>query len=135
MNKREVVLSVLDDAKSAPYIPAGFFIHFDPSFHRGATAIGKHMEFFHYTGMDFVKIQYENRFPERPEIIKAEDWYKMPYYNEAVTSTECSTCQYKISTFKTHYLSPYQARYPHPARKTNNYHNIKYVWTYNSYYR
>jgi uroporphyrinogen decarboxylase len=80
MNKREVVLSLKDDVATLPYIPAGFFIHFDPKFHRGQAAVDKHMEYFRYTGMDFVKIQYENRFPLRPEIRKPEDWGKMPSY-------------------------------------------------------
>jgi uroporphyrinogen decarboxylase len=80
MNKREVILSILEESVETPYIPAGFFIHFDQSYHRGQAAIDKHLGYFHYTGMDFVKIQYENRFPERPEITKPEDWAKMPCY-------------------------------------------------------
>jgi uroporphyrinogen decarboxylase len=80
MNKRDVVLSLLDENTETPYIPAGFFIHFDPAFHRGQASIDKHLEYFHYTGMDFVKIQYENRFPLRPEIETPTDWAKMPCY-------------------------------------------------------
>ena len=70
MNKREVVLSLLDSDSSSPTIPAGFFIHFDPKFHRGQAAIQKHLEYFRFTGMDFVKIQYENRFPVLSEITR-----------------------------------------------------------------
>jgi len=80
MNKRDFVLSLLDDGTKTPYIPAGFFIHFDSSFHRGQAAIDKHLEFFNFTGMDFIKIQYENRFPKRPDIRKPEDWKKMTCY-------------------------------------------------------
>lgn len=80
MNKRDLVLQVLDDSKPQTYIPAGFFLHFDPQFHRGQAAIDKHMEYFHYTGMDFVKIQYEAVFPHLEEIRKPEDWAKMPQY-------------------------------------------------------
>jgi len=80
MNKREVVLSLLDKGVSTPYIPAGFFIHFDESHHRGQAAIDKHLGYFRYTDMDFVKIQYENRFPDRPEITKPADWARMPCY-------------------------------------------------------
>ncbi len=80
MNKREIIASLLDEGVTTPYIPAGFFIHFDQKFHRGQAAIDKHLEYFNYTGMDFVKIQYENRFPMRPEITKPEDWDKMPRY-------------------------------------------------------
>jgi len=80
MNKRDVILSLLDGSKNTPYTPAGFFIHFDPSFHRGQAAIDKHLEYFHFTGMDFVKIQFETRFPFLPEITQPADWSKMPYY-------------------------------------------------------
>ena len=82
MNKKEIVLSLLDDSVETPYIPAAFFLHFDPHFHRGQAAIDKHLEYFHYTGMDYVKIQYENRFPDRPEIQTPADWAKMPRYGE-----------------------------------------------------
>jgi uroporphyrinogen decarboxylase len=80
MNKRDSVLGVLHDSTPPAYIPAGFFIHFDPSCHFGQPAIDKHLEFFNYTGMDFVKIQYENTFPHRPEIAQATDWAQMPLY-------------------------------------------------------
>ena len=82
MNKREVVLSLLDAGAGRPYTPAGFFIHFDKSCHRGQAAVDKHLEYFRYTGMDFVKIQYENSFPQRPEIVKPGDWAKMPFLGQ-----------------------------------------------------
>jgi len=80
MNKRDIVLSLLDENVETPYTPAGFFIHFDPKYHRGQAAISKHMDYFTFTGMDFVKIQYENRFPNRPEITRPENWSNMPCY-------------------------------------------------------
>lgn len=80
MNKREKVLSLLDESKRQDYIPAGFFIHFDKINHRGQAAVNKHLEFFRHTEMDFVKIQYENVFPRRPEIKSPDDWGKMPMY-------------------------------------------------------
>jgi len=82
MNRRELVSSVLDPNSKTPYIPAAFFIHFKPNFHRGQAAINKHLEYFQVTGMDFVKIQYETRFPLRPEISCPDDWSKMPLYRE-----------------------------------------------------
>ena len=82
MSKREAVLSLLDMSKAQEYVPAGFFIHFDKRCHRGQPAIDKHLEYFHYTGMDFVKIQYENVFPNRPEIKRPDDWVNMPLYGE-----------------------------------------------------
>jgi uroporphyrinogen decarboxylase len=80
MNKREKVLSLLDGSKAPDYVPAAFFLHFDPGYHRGQPAVEKHLEYFRYTGMDFVKIQYESTFPHRPEIAKPSDWTKMPLY-------------------------------------------------------
>jgi uroporphyrinogen decarboxylase len=82
MNKRDAVLSLLDTQKENLYTPAGFFLHFDKRFHRGQAAIEKHLEFFHYTGMDFVKIQYELAFPHQPEIRRPEDWSLIPSYDQ-----------------------------------------------------
>jgi uroporphyrinogen decarboxylase len=79
MNKREAVLNVLE-GKPQEYIPAGFFLHFDPQFHQGEAAVEKHLEFFRFTDMDFVKIQYERTFPPRPELVNPGDWRTMPVY-------------------------------------------------------
>jgi uroporphyrinogen decarboxylase len=80
MNKREMVLSLLDKSQVPGHIAAAFFLHFSPDCHRGQAAIDKHLEYFRYTGMDFVKIQYELPFPRRPEIRYPDDWAKMPLY-------------------------------------------------------
>lgn len=80
MNKREILLSLLNPDTPTPYIPAAFFLHFDPVYHRGQAAVDKHLEYFQSTGMDFVKIQYENRYPLIPEITQPADWGKMPCY-------------------------------------------------------
>lgn len=80
MNKREAVLSLLDPGAAPPYIPAAFFLHFDPAYHRGQAAVDKHLEYFRYTGMDFVKIQYEHTFPRLAEIRRPEDWINVPLY-------------------------------------------------------
>jgi uroporphyrinogen decarboxylase len=81
MNKRDAVLSVIDPDQKPAYIPAAFFLHFDPAYHRGLAAVDRHLEYFRYTGMDFVKIQYEHGFPRIPEIQRPEDWAKMPFYD------------------------------------------------------
>jgi len=80
MNKRDILLSVIDNNSNPPYIPAAFFIHFDPHFHHGMSAVNQHVDYFKYTNMDFVKIQYELRFPQQPEIKNPEDWDKLNYY-------------------------------------------------------
>lgn len=80
MNKRDAVLSLLDSDKTPDYIPAAFFLHFDPLYHRGQPAVDKHLEYFRYTGMDFVKIQYELTFPRMEEIQRPQDWAKIPFF-------------------------------------------------------
>jgi uroporphyrinogen decarboxylase len=80
MRKREKVLSLLDPTQTPTYTPAAFFLHFPAACHRGQAAIDKHLEYFHYTGMDVVKIQYEFPFPRLPEIQSPGDWAKMPAY-------------------------------------------------------
>jgi uroporphyrinogen decarboxylase len=79
-NKRDAMLSMLDRNARQDYIPAAFFIHFDKAFHFGQPAVEKHLEYFRYTGMDFVKIQYERTFPPIPDIKRPEDWRTMPSY-------------------------------------------------------
>jgi uroporphyrinogen decarboxylase len=80
MNKRDAVLSLLDAKQTPAYIPAAFFLHFDSNHHSGQAAVDKHLEYFQYTGMDFVKIQYEGKYPTLPYIQRPEDWAKMPFY-------------------------------------------------------
>ena len=80
MNKRDVILGLADGSRPLPYIPAAFFLHFPPAFHFGQAAVDKHLEYFRYTGMDFVKIQYERTFPSQSQIQTPADWAKMPHY-------------------------------------------------------
>ena len=90
MNKRDAVMGLLAAGSPPDYIPAAFFLHFDPEFHRGDAAVDKHMQYFRHTGMDFVKIQYEQGFPRVPAIQKAADWARMP----SLTVSNCG-----VSTF------------------------------------
>jgi uroporphyrinogen decarboxylase len=82
MNKRDDLLRLLDPSLLQEYIPAAFFLHFDPIFHQGQAAVDKHLEYFCDTDMDFVKIQYERTFPHLAEIQRPEDWRKMPLYQK-----------------------------------------------------
>ena len=82
MTKRELVLSLLDNSKNKKYFPAGFFIHFDETHRSGQEAVDKHIEYFRYTGMDIVKIQYETIFPLHPDIVSSRNWSKMPLYGK-----------------------------------------------------
>jgi uroporphyrinogen decarboxylase len=79
-DKRDTMLELLNKNRSQDYIPAAFFLHFDKSCHFGQAAVEKHLEYFRYTNMDFVKIQYERTFPPISEIKKPDDWKKMALY-------------------------------------------------------
>ena len=78
MNQRETLLHLVQDQAISDYVPAAFFLHFEPAFHQGQAAIDKQLEFFHHTGMDFIKIQYEQAQPPHPPIRKPEDWAHLP---------------------------------------------------------
>ena len=82
MNNRDTVLSILDESTRQEFIPAGFFMHFDRAYHRGQAAVDRHLEYFRYTGMDFLKIQFENKFPVIQEIRRPNDWAKLALYKE-----------------------------------------------------
>lgn len=80
MNKRDALLDLVHGRSIPDYTPAAFFMHFDSAFHTGQAAVDKHLEYFRTTGMDFVKIQFEQRMPPGPAIEKADDWAQMPRY-------------------------------------------------------
>jgi uroporphyrinogen decarboxylase len=82
MNKRDTMLTLIHDKISLEYVPAAFFLHFDNAYHRGQAAIEKHLEFFHATSMDFVKVQYEQPFPSSTPIRQPEDWAYAPLCSE-----------------------------------------------------
>ena len=78
MNRRDTLLNLVHNQGLPDYVPAAFFMHFDAAFHQGQAAVDKHLEFFRHTGMDFVKIQYEQLQPLYPPIRKPEDWMHVP---------------------------------------------------------
>lgn len=83
MNKRDALMNLVNGSPAPDYVPAAFFMHFDPSCHRGQPAIDKHLEFFRATGMEFVKIQYEQTPAPFPFIHKPQDWAQAPHFTEA----------------------------------------------------
>ena len=82
MNKRDALLDLIHGRAALDYTPAAFFLHFDPAYHEGRPAVDKHLEYFRATGMDFVKIQYEQHLPPVPAIAQAGDWAQIPRYPE-----------------------------------------------------
>ena len=79
-SKRDLMLDVLNMAAKPSYIPAGFFMHFGV---RGDAAVKAHLDYFHATGMDFVKIQFdEQSYPANDQIKTPRDWAKIPVFPE-----------------------------------------------------
>lgn len=79
-DRREALLSLRAGGPGPGYVPAAFFLHFDERSRLGKPAVERHLEYFRFTGMDFVKIQYERTFPAKPEIRTPGDWKAMPRY-------------------------------------------------------
>jgi uroporphyrinogen decarboxylase len=100
MNKRDAILSVVDSSKPYSYIPAAFFLHFPDEFHTGRAAVEKHLEYFRYTNMDLLKIQYEGKYPTLPEIQSPADWLKMPYYGREFYEGQLEAVEGLVKTIK-----------------------------------
>ena len=77
VNKRERMLTWLEGKGPADYTPAAFFLHFGDGYKNGSAATQKHLEFFHHTNMDFVKIQFEQSFTRQDFLVKPADWSKL----------------------------------------------------------
>jgi uroporphyrinogen decarboxylase len=78
--RREAMLSFKNGGPGPAYVPAAFFIHFGENAKFGKAAIDEHLEYFRFTGMDFVKVQYERTFPQLPQIQTPADWKAVPRY-------------------------------------------------------
>jgi uroporphyrinogen decarboxylase len=78
VDKRNAVLNLLYTKRKQDYYPGGFFVHFPKEDHFGPSAIERHLDYFRYTDLDFLKIQYELKFPLMEEIQKPSDWSKVP---------------------------------------------------------
>ena len=78
--KREAMLALRKGGPGPGYVPAAFFLHFDEASRLGPGAVKRHLEYFRFTGMDFVKVQYERTFPPLPQVKSAADWKTMPRY-------------------------------------------------------
>jgi uroporphyrinogen decarboxylase len=78
--KRDAMLAFRKGGPGPGYVPAAFFIHFDEASRLGPGAVKKHLEYFRFTGMDFVKVQYERTFPQLPQIQTPADWKAVPRY-------------------------------------------------------
>lgn len=79
-SKRDMMMQVLDMSAKPGYIPAGFFMHFGVT---GDAAVKAHLDYFRASGMDFVKIQFDEESLSKNDQIKSpKDWAKMPVLPE-----------------------------------------------------
>jgi uroporphyrinogen decarboxylase len=76
-NKRERMLRWLSGQTEPNYTPAAFFLHFGDGYKIGSEAAKRHLEFFHYTDMDFLKIQFERTYTRQHFLQKPSDWSKL----------------------------------------------------------
>jgi uroporphyrinogen decarboxylase len=82
VKKREMMLDLVHGRAPAGYTPAAFFLHFGPPYCQGQAAIDRHLHFFRHTGMDFVKVQFEQEMAECA-ITSPADWAHAPRLTEA----------------------------------------------------
>lgn len=75
-NKKEIMQQFLEGTLDKSYVPAAFFMHFGKDAKVGENAINAHLRYYLSTGMDFVKIQFEQGYG-RVQIEKPEDWDKI----------------------------------------------------------
>ncbi len=72
--RREIMQQVLDGKSFDNYVPTVFFMHFPAG--RGRDAVYYHVRHLNRTGIDMLKIQFEQHQPNfRPET--AEDWERI----------------------------------------------------------
>ena len=77
LTKRERMLQWIEGRNEPGYTPAAFFLHFDDQHRVGSPAAKRHLEYFRYTDMDFVKIQYENDIGSVDFLKQPSDWSKL----------------------------------------------------------
>ena len=76
-NKRERMLQWLAGQTDPHYTPAAFFLHFAPEYKAGPAAAQKHLEYFRHTGMDVLKIQFEQTYERQAFLQKPADWARL----------------------------------------------------------
>jgi uroporphyrinogen decarboxylase len=81
-SKRDLMMEAFEMPVRPNYVPAAFFMHFGV---RGDAAVGAHLDYFRGTGMDFVKIQFDEQqlqLPPGAQIKTPQDWARIPVLPE-----------------------------------------------------
>ncbi len=74
---RDRMLGWLAGQSSPGYTPAAFFLHFGNGYKTGSAAAQRHLEFTRFTGMDFIKIQFEQTYSRQDFLQQPSDWRKL----------------------------------------------------------
>ncbi|MBM3763357.1 MAG: hypothetical protein FJW36_24355 [Acidobacteria bacterium] len=77
INKRRLMLDWLANKTTPNYTPAAFFLHFGADFKAGPAAATRHLEYFRQTGMDLLKIQFEQTYSRQDFLQTPADWAKL----------------------------------------------------------
>lgn len=131
MTKKErVVAKILGNA--ADKIPTGFSMHFPENLKHGDPAVKAHLDFFHETDTDILKIMNENLVPNMGQIKNPEDWkciksfdLTAPFMQEQIELTEniLDNCEQNAFTMGT--LHGITASAIHPIEAVYGYDAVR----------
>ena len=81
MNARNRFAQFLAGAPFTNGVPAAFFQHFSPACRHGQAALDAQLDFFEATGMDMVKIMFDDIYPKITNVHTAADWCNVPRFD------------------------------------------------------
>ncbi len=76
MNKIERVNATLA-GKPVDRVPAGFWFHFTPDKHHGKAAVQAHLDYFHASNIDILKVMNEHPYRANVDIASPADWRRI----------------------------------------------------------
>lgn len=84
--KKEIMDRFLDGTLDPSYVPAAFFIHYGAGKTEGEAAVQAHLDYFRKSGMDILKVQFEQGLAKIQNPEKQETWDNLTplpegYYN------------------------------------------------------
>lgn len=80
MNSRERFTQFLSGAPYSNGVPAAFFQHFSPAARHGQAALDAQLNFYRNTGMDMVKLMFDDIYPKITTVKEAADWRDIPEF-------------------------------------------------------
>lgn len=80
MNSRERFTQFLSGTAYSDGVPAAFFQHFAPSARHGQAALNAQLSFYRCTGMDMVKLMFDDIYPKITTVREAADWRNIPEF-------------------------------------------------------